>query len=91
MHSLIDIQYVMKTENNYRSGQIIINNDNGELVLTQPSGYSTDEENILGDTNVHMAPEKDHFDNDQINLVINFIDEITNANIDIYSLTQVQK
>jgi hypothetical protein len=90
LHGLIDIKYRITTASEYRSGEITINNDNGELILTQPSGYSTDNENILGDTNVHMASEKDHFNDDQINLVIDFVDATTNAVIDIYEIKQVE-
>jgi hypothetical protein len=90
LHSLIDIGYQVKTGSYYRSGKFIINNDQGEPVITQPQGYTTDNEPLFGDSNFHVAVEKDHFNSDQINLVIDFIDGTTNAIIDIYGILQVE-
>ncbi|MDD5358442.1 MAG: hypothetical protein PHX80_04795 [Candidatus Nanoarchaeia archaeon] len=89
LHSLIDIAYQVKTGSYYRSGKFIVNNDDGEPVITQFEGYTTDNEPLLGDSNFHVAVEKDHFNSDQINLVIDFIDGITSATIDIYELKQI--
>lgn len=91
LHTLIDLKYHIYTENEFRDGSLLINNTNGILQLTDVNGYSSNNEGILGNENVNITVEKDYFDNDKINLVIDFIDSITNAIIDIYDIKQIEK
>lgn len=91
IHTLIDLKYHITTANEFRDGSLLINNTNGILHLTDVNGYSSNNEGILGNTNVNITVEKDYFDNNKINLVVDFIDGTTNATIDIYDIKQIEK
>ena len=91
LHTLIDLKYHITTANEFRDGSLLVNNVNGTLEITPINGYSTNNESILGNTNVQITVEKDTFDNDKINLVIDFNNITTNAIIDIYDIKQIEK
>lgn len=88
--TLIDIKYHIYTQGEFRDGSVLINNVSGILTLTEPTGYSSNREGILGDTNVHLAPEIDPFNNDIINFVVDFVDGITNAIMDVYEIKNIE-
>jgi hypothetical protein len=91
LHTLIDLKYHIITANEFRDGSLLVNNTNNILNLTPVNGYSSNNEGILGDENVNITVEKDPFNEDKINLVIDFIDSITNATLDIYDIKQIEK